>query len=465
VAATYDDQDAREYLQRLGTVIAGRYVLGDLLGIGGMGVVYAAIQRPAGRTVAIKLPRRELASDPAVRERLHTEALAASRIAHRNVVRMLDFGDADGAPYLVMEHLVGVRLSELVVEGGAMPAQRAVSIVRQLLAGLARAHACGVIHADVTCDNVLVETLRDGTAVPRLIDFGIARFIDDPCAGCADHERLVLGTPTYLAPEVIRGESPTFASDVYAAGTILYQLLTGATPFAGETCLHVMTRQLEDPAVPPSWRCPDAEISMALDEVIGRALAKQPAERFPDAAAFGVALEQADPSCAIAELPDLCRISAPAAFSTLTKTVTMNVECPRGHTSDHRPSMVEQRRDAVATATLSGDPGSIVIAYLDLALARVDEHELAVAISELEEGVALLLRTARSAPGGPAWRLLLTLASFYDRVGDRERACMTTRVAHDHARRAGSTLGKARARQLFTRLAGGGARGARQRTC
>jgi serine/threonine-protein kinase len=456
-----DDRGAREYRQRVGTVIGGRYVLGDLLGIGGMGVVYAATQRPAGRAVAIKLPRRELASDPATGERLHVEALAASRIAHRNVVRVLDFGDADGTPYLVMEYVAGVRLSQFLVEGRAMPVRLAVAIVRQLLAGLASAHACGIIHADVTCDNVLVEMLRDGTAVPRLIDFGIARFVDDPRAGCADAERLVLGTPEYLAPEVICGDSPTFASDVYSAGTILYQLVTGVTPFAGETTAQVMTHQLEDPAVPPSWRCPHGEVSMTLDGVIGRALAQRPAERFPDAAAFGVALEQADSSLAISELPDPCWTSAPPAASSRTKTVTINGACPRRRGSDCRPSIVEQRRDAVATATLGGDPDAIVVAYLDLALARIDEHELAVAISELEQGVAHLLRTARSAPRAPVWRLLLTLASFYDRTGDRERACMTTRVARDHADRAGSTLGKDRANRLFARL-GGGARTARR---
>lgn len=453
-----DEQDVIEYLQRLGEVIAGRYVLGDLLGIGGMGVVYAAIQRPLGRTVAVKLPRRELASDPVVRERFHSEALAGSRVAHRNVVRVLDFGDADGTPYLVMEHVVGSRLGQIVLKHGSMSVALATAIVRQLLAGLAVAHANGIVHADVTCNNVLVETLRDGAALPRLIDFGIARFVDAPCAGCASHKLLISGTPEYLAPEVIRGESPTFASDIYAVGALLYKLVTGATPFAGGNSTEVMTRQLEDAAVPPSWRCPGGEIPAALDEVIERALSKQPAERFPDALAFAAALEQAAPSHTIARLPGPRLTGVPPAFSTQAKTVTMDGEHPRRPAHDRRSWVVEQRRDAVATATSGGDADAIVIAYLDLALALVDEHELRVAISELEQGVALVSRMTLHRPGAPVWPLALTLASFHDRVGARGRACLMTRVAYDHANRAGSALGVERALQLLTRLTGSRAR-------
>lgn len=453
-----DEQDVIEYLQRRGEVIAGHYMLGDLLGIGGMGVVYAANQCPPGRTVAVKLPRRELASDPAVRERFHSEALASARVAHRNVVRVLDFGDADGTPYLVMEHVVGSRLGQLVLEHGSMSVALAAAIIRQLLAGLGAAHASGIVHADVTCNNVLVEALRDGAALPRLIDFGIARFVDAPCAGRASHELLISGTPEYLAPEVIRGESPTFASDIYAVGVLLYKLVTGATPFAGGNSTEVMIRQLEDAAVPPSWRCPGGEIPAAFDEVIGRALSKQPAERFPDTSAFEAALEQAAPGHATARLPDPRSPRVPPAFSTQTKTVTMGGEHPRRPSHDRRSRVIEQRRDAVTTAASGGDADAVVIAYLDLALALVDEHELGLAITELEQGVALVSRMTLHGPGAPVWRLELTLASFHDRVGDRGRACVMTRVAHDHAKRAGSALGVERALQLLTRLTGRRAR-------
>jgi hypothetical protein len=250
---------------------------------------------------------------------------------------------------------------------------------------------------------------------------------------------------------------------IYAVGTILYELVTGATPFAGGNSTEVMTRQLEDAAVPPSWRCPGGEIPAALDEVIARALSKQPAERFPDASAFAVALAQAAPSDPIARLPDPRSTRAPPAFSTQAKTIAMDGEHPRRPPHARWSWVVEQRRDAVATAASGGDADAIVIAYLDLALALVDEHELAVAITALEQGVALLSRTTLHRPGAPVWRLVLTLASFHDRAGDRGRACRMTRVAHDHANRAGSALGMERAQQLLTRLTGGRARRARRR--
>ncbi|HEY0252384.1 MAG TPA: serine/threonine-protein kinase, partial [Kofleriaceae bacterium] len=144
-------------LGREGDVIAG-YVLGELLGVGGMGVVYAARQTALQRDVALKIPRPELVADPHVIQRFRTEALAAARVAHRNVVSVFDYGQVDGVPYLVMERIVGPRLGRLVVEHAPMSVTRAIDIVTQLLDGLEESHASGVVHADVKSDNVLVET-------------------------------------------------------------------------------------------------------------------------------------------------------------------------------------------------------------------------------------------------------------------------------------------------------------------
>src|SRR5438309_1488307 len=157
------EHDRLEALQRRGDVIGG-YVLGELLGVGGMGVVYAATQRSLDRIVAVKLPRPELASDPAVRQRFRAEAYTSARVNHRNIVRVVDFGDHDGVPYLVMEHVIGVGLGQLASEHGPMSIANATSLVDQILAGLEEAHGNGIVHADVKCDNILVETLRDGAA-------------------------------------------------------------------------------------------------------------------------------------------------------------------------------------------------------------------------------------------------------------------------------------------------------------
>jgi serine/threonine-protein kinase len=285
-----DDSTRPTTLERRGDVVGGSYRLGAILGIGELGVVYAAVHRSRGRAVALKLPRPDLAIDPVVREQFRTEALAGARIRHRNVVSIMDFGEDGGVPYLVMEHVVGRRLGDLVAERGGMPVAMAVRIVGQILAGLQAVHDAGIVHSDVRCANILVEAAPGSSAVPRLIDFGFARFVDDPGAGCAGPEWLTAGTPEYLAPDLIRGDAPTFASDVYAAGVLLYKLVTGVTPFAGGTRAQVLRRQLWQPPMPLSWWAPHRGIPTALDEVVGCALAKDPAHRFADAGAFRAAL-------------------------------------------------------------------------------------------------------------------------------------------------------------------------------
>jgi len=403
-------------MPRSGDVIADRYKLGDLLGIGGMGMVYAAVQRTLDRTVALKLAHPQLVSDPIVREHFRIEALAGSRIDHHNVVRVLDYGNADGAPFIVMEHVAGPRLAELLVERGPLPIPVAAGLVRQVLDGLAAVHAHGIVHGDVKCDNILVHQHDDGSTIPRLIDFGIAHFVDDPWLG----ERTVSGTPEYLAPELLRGEPPTFASDVYATGVLLFELVTGATPFVGATNEEILTRQLAGEPAPLSSRV--ASHSHDLDEVVGRALALVPADRYADAGAFGAALGSATSA------------APPAALARATD--------PR--------SCVARCRDVVGAAILRGDIDAIVVAYLQLASALIDEHELDVAISELEESVQLLAGARHHAA---LWRLMLSLATLYAGHGDRAKARAATRTARTQAAAAGSTVGCKRAEQLWRRLA------------
>ncbi len=436
----------------------GGYVLGELLGVGGMGVVYAANQRSLDRTVAVKLPRPELVGDPAVRRRFETEAHAGSRIDHRNVVRVLDYGDSDGAPYLVMEHVAGPRLGHLVFEQGPMSVARASELIHQLLGGIEDAHANGVIHADIKSDNVLVETLRDGTARPRLIDFGIARFVDDATASeVPDGERVVSGTPEYLAPELIRGESPTFVSDVYAVGIILYELIAGETPFAAESSARTMRRHLEDKAVPLSWRCPDRGVTAAFDEIISRALAKRAGGRFADAAEFAAALLAAVPEDAARRRTGPRAAVSRDAFSTAATTTSIRIDDagprPAASGTPNRRRPLAELRDAVTVALERGSGDELVVAYLDLAHVLVDKHRLAAAISELETGIALLSASPNASRSTSVWRLLLSLAALYDGHGDRARARTATRAASDHAERAGSTVGRERAEQLWARLA------------
>jgi serine/threonine protein kinase len=406
-----------------------------MLGIGGMGVVYAAVQRSLDRTVALKMPRSELATDPSVRRRFRNEGLAGSRVDHPNIARVLDYGSHGDSLFLVMELAPGRSLGELAARG-TMPVATAVGVVRQIVAALAHVHAAGIVHGDVKCGNILVETLRDGHAMPRLIDFGLARIGSDSTRDGED--RLVSGTPEYLAPEIIRGEPLTYAADVYSIGIVLYELLAGATPFAGGKSAQILTRHLETLPVPLSWRCRAHAIPPALDQLVARALAKQPSERFADAAEL--------------DASPLLRPSRSTAFSTEATTATLHVD---GEPMFLEPttSLVDQRRAELdATIAHHTDLDAIVVAYLELARALIDERVFDDAIAVLEDGIADLSRASAHAP---SWRMQLTLAALYDHVGRRTLSRKTAQAARANAARVGSAVGEQRALHLLARLVHG----------
>ena len=216
---------------------------------------------------------------------------------------MIDFGETlAGAPFLVMEHLRGEPLGELITRAGAMPLCRAANLVGQILAALGEVHHAGIVHADVKSDNILVETNHDGSELAKLIDFGLARLTDHP-RPVIPGDLLVSGTPDYIAPEVVRGGIPTPLSDLYGIGVVLYEAVTGATPFGGGSSTRIMQRHLVETVIPAALRCPARQIPMRFDRVILRALEKDPRARFPDAAAFALALELATPANEPADAP------------------------------------------------------------------------------------------------------------------------------------------------------------------
>jgi serine/threonine protein kinase len=298
----------------------GKYVLGSVLGRGGMGTVYSATQTSLGRRVAIKIPHAELANDPFVIARFHAEATAGGKLDHGNIARVIDLGGRDGALFLVMEYVPGITLDQLLSDDGPMAIHVAVELCCQILAGVHAAHENGVIHADIKCANVLVEWVTESRPIARLIDFGLARFCDDPTS--LDEARLVSGTPDFLAPELIMGGVPNVASDIYAAGVMLYELLTGTTPFESGSSEEILRRQLEDAVVPPSLRCVEQAISPAIEAVVMRALAKDPAARFATAASFADTLRIASPPQIIR--PRSATGTPPNALSTARRTGDWN---------------------------------------------------------------------------------------------------------------------------------------------
>jgi len=297
-------------------VIADKFRLCSCIGAGAYGAVYKADQVSLGRTVAVKILRPALAEDARVVSRFHDEARAASRLNHPNTVAVIDFGQTrDGLLFLVMEYLRGRTLTELVRTEPPLRTDQVVDLMAQLLSGLEEAHAAGVVHADLKSDNVVVEERRDSWRLVKVVDFGVSRILDVPRE---EEGNTIWGTPEYMAPEVIEGSAPDASSDLYAAGVILYELLTGVTPFAGSgATMDILAGHLRDEPLRPSVKSPDRTISRALEELALRALEKRPADRFANADEFRREVRALLEDRAGAAEKSLCRgcgVLGPASF-------------------------------------------------------------------------------------------------------------------------------------------------------
>ena len=271
-----------------GTVIAGRYRLGDLLGRGGMADVYDGLDLRLERAVAVKLLRPEMVARDDVRTRFEAEARAAAGLTHPNAVAVFDTGEHEGAPYLVMERLPGTTLADRIAEGPVDPVWMCRAACG-VLGALSVAHEAGIVHRDVKPGNILLAA--DGTA--KIADFGIAKSVS-PSDGSTDGRRdltatgQLLGTPAYLAPERIEGEPATARSDLWALGVVLYEALTGVKPFTGRTPLDVASAVVAGDHVPLEKRRP--EVDPLLASTIERAMDRDPQRRFPTATAMAAAL-------------------------------------------------------------------------------------------------------------------------------------------------------------------------------
>ena len=270
---------------RIGSEFVG-YRIDDLIGRGGMGVVYRAYDLRLKRTVALKLMAPELALDQSFRERFSREAELAMALEHPNVVPIHDAGDIDGRLYLAMRLVEGTDLRALIHAEGALAEARSVAICLQVANALDAAHAKGLVHRDVKPSNVLLDA---GEHV-YLADFGLTRRLDEQGRGSAGERRSV-GTPAYLAPEQIEGGSVDGRTDIYSLGCLVYECLTGEAPFARSTRLAVAWAHLEEE--PPSAREHRPELPEAIDAVIRKAMAKEPEDRYPTCAALIAAAEEA----------------------------------------------------------------------------------------------------------------------------------------------------------------------------
>jgi serine/threonine-protein kinase len=278
----------------IGTTLPAGYHIMELIGVGGMGRVYQAEQSVLGRTVAVKIIHPHLLSDENSAVRFLTEARAASQLNHPNSISVFDFGRTDdGQPYLVMELLRGKDLGIVAHEEGELPLPRIVDVLRQVLAALGEAHALGIIHRDLKPENIVLQPQRRGGDLVKVLDFGLAKLRADNQSTSVTSPGIVCGTPDYMAPEQGRGDSIDGRSDLYAVGVILFQLLTGRLPFEGESPTQVVMMHLSVPAPDPRQTAPRRNIPAAIAEVVKKALAKKPGDRYADAHVFSDALEDA----------------------------------------------------------------------------------------------------------------------------------------------------------------------------
>ncbi|HVU02004.1 MAG TPA: serine/threonine-protein kinase [Polyangiaceae bacterium] len=267
--------------KRLGT-LDGKYTLVKELGVGATGTVYEGEHVVVGKRVAIKVLHTHCAADDLIRARFEDEARAAARIGHDNVVDTFDFGvTADGAPYLVMELLQGETLEELVRRRGALPPTFACELMMQLLAGLGAAHALGIVHRDLKPANVIVTHPRPDEPLVKLLDFGVASGVR------SRKDEGIFGTPIYMSPEQALGKAVDSRADIYAAGAILYEMLSGEQPFAGT--LQSVLRDVAAGNFRPLASVNPA-VPRALVAAVAAAMATDPEQRLRSAHEFATRL-------------------------------------------------------------------------------------------------------------------------------------------------------------------------------
>jgi serine/threonine protein kinase len=284
---------------RVGTLIGERYRVIELLGQGGMGAVYRVEHTMMKKELACKLLHPELSRLVEVARRFEREAEAAARLDHPNIITVTDFGCSNGQLFLVMELLGGQSLAAALRQGGTgrpLGVERSLFILRQILRALEHAHGSGIVHRDLKPDNIMLVE-RDGERdIVKLLDFGIAKITsgEGGRGEALTQAGVVFGTPEYLSPEQAMGESADGRADLYAAGVILYEMLTGRRPFEAESKVAIVSMHLTQRAMPITKVVPD--IPQVLERVVERAMAKERSARFSTATEFFQALDEQRPS-------------------------------------------------------------------------------------------------------------------------------------------------------------------------
>jgi eukaryotic-like serine/threonine-protein kinase len=279
----------------LGKVVDGRYRVLEVIGRGGMGVVYRVEHLRMGKIAAMKVLHRDLAHDPEIVQRFEREAAAISKLHHPHTVQVFDFGNAQGALYLIMEYVHGLDLAHIIQRDGPIPWPRCAPLLAQICGALQEAHELGIVHRDLKPENVLITRTTGGRDYAKVLDFGLAK-LDQRGAQTREPVReternQIVGTPYYMAPEQIRGDEVSAATDIYALGCMIHECLSGTPPFGGRPSMRVLFAHLQE--APPDLSEERPDISPATAKAINRALEKEPEDRPASAAGYIEAIARA----------------------------------------------------------------------------------------------------------------------------------------------------------------------------
>ena len=417
----------------VGQVIAGRYEIVRQLGAGGMGAVYQARQLSMDRMVALKLIHPHIASAEVAR-RFHREMKATSKIEHPNTIAVFDFGaDENGQLFLAMEFLEGKPLSRVLEEAGALPLSRIVRVGSQVVRALGAAHAEGIAHRDLKPDNIMLVDRYGESDVVKVLDFGIARFVDgDESRSQMTHEGAVIGTPAYISPEQAMGRPIDHRADFYSLGVMLYQMAVGRLPFEGPTLAALLVAHATESPPAPSVVAP-GKVAPMLESLILALMAKSPDDRPSSAADVLRALEACagvtstepapPPPVTIAETPRALPAVSPPAKRPIWPIAVVGLAVAAGAAVvaialAERPKGADARVHLEAIIIAGGDP-------LPPAECRARNGKL---VERLARAATLLQGSSLGAPRPQDRDALALLSSIKDGDADAEYWALLSRA-------------------------------------
>lgn len=392
-----------------GTCLKGRYLIGEVIGKGGMAVVYKAYDFRSGRTVAVKVLREQYSQDEEFVRRFAQEAESASTVSHENLIDIYDVGEQSGTRFIVMEYVDGMTLKSLIKDRGALDNYSAITIARQISTALQIAHEAHIIHRDIKPQNILLG--RKGVA--KLADFGIAKTTDTQTITLTGDSG-VLGSVHYFSPEQARGETAGVQSDLYSLGVVTYEMVTSKLPFEGDTAVAIALHHMNSQPTPPIEI--NTQVTPALNSVIMKAIRKKPEDRYQSAREFYDDLSMAlvyPEGGFVEELPQEDAQGEPSAVSSTEKALNRKTDRGLNTNDENRPESGGKKKVHPLKLALAGlcmlmlvvlvifynrsnwfsasvNVPSLIGANVDSASARLDDLGLTLNIKETSFDDAVL---------------------------------------------------------------------------